>query len=597
MNPRSSAPPKPFAAAAGRVAGRLALRTWCRLLGRSAIPLFATASAGWIALRSLGIRDHDGWAVALLALWLGATAFVAWWQRPRPFAALAAWDRAVGENETLANAWFFEHSADPSPGARLHLSLSRERLPGRASGLARQLPLHPRPVVVIAPALFLAFVFSGWLRAPVSVEDRGLSPEVRARARDVGGQLADKAHLVEPLKSLTDQERERVEALKRELEKAARQLGRKDSPRDLLEDLERNAREAEKLADALGGEAPPAPSQELLAELESNADTADLGNALRAEDLGRAADEAQRLATRLDGETPPSLEEQNRLQEALKRALARANAGDRASALGKSLAASLGALSQGSPKAAAAQFANLGRQFGRAAQRQGMQQRLRGLAQNFRGAGQSILGGSNLQRLTQSASPGFSPLVGSPPSGAGQSAPASSFLQPMPGSGAQPLALVPAPPGIRSGGHSLFPIPGAGSGQPPGGMAMPIPGGGGTPDGAGAFPIPGGGGGQPGGSLAGRGTVPLGTDRFTPPITPANTGMVTPVHGAEGPSEVRAVAAASHAEAPSRSAKQIAVDFIKGEETALADEPLPAARRDQVLLYFTVLRQQFEKQP
>ena len=103
-------------------------------------------------------------------------------------------------------------------------------------------------------------------------------------------------------------------------------------------------------------------------------------------------------------------------------------------------------------------------------------------------------------------------------------------------------------------------------------------------------------GGAPGGSTAGHGTAPLGADPTKPPDA-AQTGVVAPTPGAEGPSEMRSVAGQSHREQAVRSRTDIAKEFLKAEEAALADEPLPLSRRAQVLLYFTALRQQLEHQP
>ena len=99
-----------------------------------------------------------------------------------------------------------------------------------------------------------------------------------------------------------------------------------------------------------------------------------------------------------------------------------------------------------------------------------------------------------------------------------------------------------------------------------------------------------------GGSEAGNGTAALGGDP-TKPLNANQTGVVAPAPGAEGPSDVRAVQGESHREAPVRSRQEIAAEFLKAEEAALAEEPLPASRRDQVLRYFTAIRQQLERQP
>lgn len=50
-------------------------------------------------------------------------------------------------------------------------------------------------------------------------------------------------------------------------------------------------------------------------------------------------------------------------------------------------------------------------------------------------------------------------------------------------------------------------------------------------------------------------------------------------------------------EASGRSARDIAIDFLKVQEEALSAEPLPLSRREHVLRYFTALRQQLEAAP
>ena len=408
--------------------------------------------------------------------------------------------------------------------------------------------------------------------------------------------------MLAPLKGLSDEEKKRVEQLRAALDETAKKLGLMETPRDLLEELERRAREAEKIAEQLKADDPGALSSNVLAELERNADTADLAAALRANDLGRVAEEARNLQDKLGKQL--SLEEQKRLADELKRALEAANDADKNSKAGGKLDKAEKDLAAGDHDAAAKQFGDLAEQFERAAQRQQAQNQLRELAQNFRAAGGQILGGQNLQRLMPDAPPGTEGL---------NFAQAPQFML-QPGEGS-PLALIPfngkMPEGMPDG-MLLFPVPGTGDesdGQ------LLIPGDGSEPgdpgDGALIFPIPGEGGalalgggaipggapdGKKGGSQAGRGTAPLGADA-TKPRDATQTGVVAPTPGAQGPSQTRAVAGQSHREAAARSRKEIAIEFLKAQEAALAEEPLPLSRRAQVLLYFTALRQQLEHQP
>lgn len=587
--------PSVFGPAAERVVRRLVLGRWLRELGRSAVPFFAAGLAGWLVLRRLGVRDEAWWAVAFFICWVIAAALLAWSRRPAPFAALAAWDRAAKAREMLASAWWFECEQRTDPGALVHLELAGGQLAQRSTSLVRDLPLRFTHRTWVAPLLFLVFALSGWLRPTVAVEDRGLSAEARARAAAIGKELEEKTKILDPLKSLTEQEKNKLKGLRAELKQTAGNLEKAPTPRDLLQDLERRARETEKLADTLRAEDPGALSPGFLSELERNADTADLGNALRSGDLGAAAEQAKLLSARL-GSRKPTLEEEQRLEEALKRALEAANKKDRDSATGQRLEEAKKELSLGHHSGAAQQLDELSQQLGSAAQRRQAQQQLRNLAQSFRGAGQQILGGQNLQVLPQ-APPGSQSLAGTlqlVPGTANPGQPQGLLL--MPGSGA-PMAVVPLPiPGTGNPSQGLaFPIPGAG--QPPGsGMVMPIPGGG-----AGGFPIPGMGGfpgagsASVGGSQAGQGTAALGTDP-TKLLDANQTGVVAPVAGAEGPSQRTAVEPDNHREKSGLSRQEIAANFLKAEEAALADEPLPLSRREQVLRYFTAIRQQLEGQ-
>jgi hypothetical protein len=49
-------------------------------------------------------------------------------------------------------------------------------------------------------------------------------------------------------------------------------------------------------------------------------------------------------------------------------------------------------------------------------------------------------------------------------------------------------------------------------------------------------------------------------------------------------------------EESARSKRDIAIEFLKVQEEALASEPLPLSRREHVLRYFTALRKQLESE-
>ena len=157
--------PKLFAEAAARVIRRLALIAGLRALSRTAAIIFGGAFAVWLALRLSGARDEAWWAFGLISAWLIGVAAFAWLRRPKPFAALATWDRAAAARETLASAWSFENDGSTDAGAELHLNRAGEQLAIRREKLAADLPLRLAPAAWIAPLLFLTFVLSGWLRS------------------------------------------------------------------------------------------------------------------------------------------------------------------------------------------------------------------------------------------------------------------------------------------------------------------------------------------------------------------------------------------------------------------------------------------------
>ena len=99
-----------------------------------------------------------------------------------------------------------------------------------------------------------------------------------------------------------------------------------------------------------------------------------------------------------------------------------------------------------------------------------------------------------------------------------------------------------------------------------------------------------------GGHFAGHGTAPYG-NTATKPFEATNTALVNAQISGEGPSRLRRIEKGPHREETKRSARELAIDFIKTEEAALAEEPLPLSRREQVLRYFTALRRQIVEQP
>ena len=68
------------------------------------------------------------------------------------------------------------------------------------------------------------------------------------------------------------------------------------------------------------------------------------------------------------------------------------------------------------------------------------------------------------------------------------------------------------------------------------------------------------------------------------------------VMNADGESMVRQIDPSTHREDAEREYQQRVAELLQLEEEALADEPLPASRRQQVLQYLTTLRRQLVDQ-
>ncbi|MBM4037505.1 MAG: hypothetical protein FJ290_03240 [Planctomycetes bacterium] len=571
-------------AAADRVVRRCVAAGWAALLGRTVLPFcIVVAATSPVVPRSSSLSLH---ALTLL-LWLLATAAWAWLRRPGQAEAMAFWDERAGRHEMLLSAWSFARLREPGPGERLHLAKAVERLRAELPLLARHVPVRVPRRVWAAPAAILAFAILGpALRGASPDTDDALTPEAAARAAREAAAVADGKTLLDPLKGLTPEERKAAAELKRSLEETAKQLEglSRETPREVLEELERRAAAAEKLAESLGVGADELLSSAALAELERHADTSDFASQVRARALQKIAAEAEKLAERLRTDAL-ARNEQKRIEEALDKALKAATDADRQRAIGKHLAASHRQLQAGDTKGAADSFQALARHFAQAAQRQHSQRQLQQLAQSLRATGQRIFGGkqAGVQRLAQSCANGMTPT--------GDGAASASGAMPLPRWAMGPRPS-PAGQGAPSGVPGRCPVPGTGSGQS---------GSQGAGQGAGMTPVPGtdgmgAAGAQPGGLHAGRGTAPYG-GRPTAPIRPRTTQSVAVALRGDGPSDVRTIEGTNHSEEAARQARQLAVQFLRAEEEALAEEPLPLLRREQVLRYFSTLRRRIENEP
>ncbi len=587
---------------AARVVRRVAMAHWVRLLAQSAVAVFPVAAVAALAAWFVwGTPIGAGWAAGVMMAWAGLSALWGLWHRPSPVAALALWDERAGRHEMFVSAYCFERLPAAGPGERLHLDHARSRLSDDLARLRHDLPLRLPRWVWLLSVLFLA-VATLLPEAGTAELDEGIDDNARASAVEVADALEEEARRLPGAENLSEKEKEDLRKLQSALDQTADKLRKLEgrTPRDVLTELERRAHEAQALADDLDAAADLDLSSEMLAELERHADTTDLAAALRAKDLERASAEAERLAERLEHKEL-TLEERNRIERALEKALGKASKRDKEGLVGKHLQKAHEGLRKKRPEEAASRFRQLAKRLKQSRLRQLARRRLEQMANQLRSSGQRIFGRtpSSIRRLNPNRLAGLHAVGGQSPRNAG-SVPLQIGQKQLgrvrPG---MPIALAPGSPKGSPTGRMIFgpfpgkpqgffPVPGTCPGGNPGGAPIP----GSCPGGVGACPVPGtAGGAMTGGLEAGRGTAPYG-DTATRPLAPTSTGTVNAPPRGAGPSAVRAVDGGSHREEPGRDFQQVAMAAIQAEEEALADEPLPLCRRQQVLRYFTAIRRQ-----
>jgi hypothetical protein len=624
-----------FREAAHAAARRLAMRHLAAMVQKTAVWICGGLLIAMIVARVSG--DYHAqwpWVGLVLAVWLAAAAAWAWLTRPRPLIALAVWDQQTRRGEAFVSAYCFEAEAAPDAAQQVHLARARATLTTAWPALRRELPLPTCRRAAVFPPLVLALAASGVLAAALPPDLTPLDAVTLARAREMGETLTHKQKDIERLAGMTKKERKEAKQLQQAMSDTADRLARQESqtPQDVLTKLDALARQAEALAKAMGGDAQSL-SSAMIEELERHADTTDFGSAIRASKSDQIAEEARSIAERLKSDAL-TLDERQRFEDALDRAMKAADEADRETILGNKLDAADRNLKAGEPREAAQRFAELSEQFDHVHEREQAAERLEQLAQELRSGGQRImqLGDEGMTHLAQAPSRGMRPLH--PSDGGDGSDP---MMMPQarmplgdmptpgdgeePGYGAGPSYGEPPMPGSSMPGDGP-PVPGdpdgmmAGGAQPSGAPPIPgmAPGDGGMP-GAGRIPgagqgmapgiapVPGSAagmaGGPPtpgattGGLRAGHGTAPLGADP-TKPHDPTGTATVAAAPVNPGASFMQVIDGANHREETGRTRREIAIAFIAAEEEALHAEPLPAARREQVLRYFTMLREQLE---
>lgn len=580
---------------AARTQKRLVFVNFLKACRQTGLPVFTIASIGTLLLRLLGWRA-PGFLPALLVIgvWILGCAVCAWFQKPSPVQAIALGDEKAERKEMFLSAYCFESLPSIDAGQQLHLQRARDQVSDQRSHLRDFFPLPFPGKSIIAAAFFLVFTASGLSIRTLPPEAASMSERDRLRAKRVGQDLSNDMKGISNANALKPEEKRELKNLKASLADASEKLKNlsKETPRELLEELEKKAREAEKLAKSLGSGSTNKLSSEMIAELERHADTTDFGSALRAEDLKQIAEESEKLGEKLDRKDL-TLEEQRRIENALRKSLDKANEQDRSSTIGQTITRAQRNLQNSDSRAAAKQFRNLARRFRRKHQRNQTQKNVQGLARRLRNAGHRIFGQTpkGMRRLPPSnRSPrglqGFGPPIAlrrSQPSTGPEGNNKEGFALP-PGNGNKPpegSPMFPLPGGQNGDGKGLLPGQGNEGGL---GSSTPVPGASSSRN-ANA---------GKGGLEAGHGTAPYGNKK-TRPFDPNKTGVVSPASEGEGPSSLRRMSGMPHGEEASREAHALNVtEFLQTQETALNEKSLPLSRHDQVLRYFTALRRQLE---
>lgn len=611
----SNVPPpamSPFAGAARQVQQRLILRRSLQGLLKT-WPYAVAVLASLAAFRILGaLFATGGLAVGLLVLWvLGCIGF-AWWTKPGAFAALSYWDRQASRGDAFASAWWFEAQPGRTAGQQLHLETASSKLSAALPGLSRDITLPDVRWLGLLPLLAVGLWLlpgGGGLRLP----DPALTAEGRALAEKHGKEIAEKKLDAEKMQSLDEKERKELEKLQQKVQETAKALqeGGAKTSREVLSELEKRARDAEKLAAKLGAGDDAWASEQMVAEMRKHADTAELGDAVASKSAESTGSHAQKLADKLKD---PKLtnETRDRFADTLREVGKQAQPEDKDRTVGQHVMGADKNMVQALPKEASKEFQALADKMKTLAAREKAREQLEKLAQQLRQSGSDIAGqgtkgmqqlagsqgqqGQGQQQGGQSQKmqamqnapqmqPMQMPSFSNAPQGQQGAGQQMNMMTPVPGTGQQgkPMQLAPAqgkPGGGKGNQPMLFaPVPGMPPGQQ-GNIAM-----------LGMGPGMGQGGLPPGNGTTAMGNTP------TEKTKPGQAATVNAQRNADGASSVRTVEGQAHNETATRTAQTTAIEAIAAEENALDDQALPPARRDQVRRYFTELRKRFESQP
>lgn len=608
-----------FAPVARQVARRVALRrglAW--LAGSLWWAVFAVALCTLLALTS-GQNSLVIGAWIILAIWILAAVIHAQFRRPGLYSVLSLWDQQTGRREAFASAWWFEQQAGLTEAQQAHIAAQRALLPEAQKKIACDLPLQPHRWLWLPPVLALAGLLISAAVHPAD-DPLTLDEKMSETAKREGEKLAKTDWEKKKLDGLTENEQSDLDKLKQSLKQTAEDLekaGGKDA-REVMADLEKRAREAEKLAGRLAADKEMWASDKLIQSLREHADTADLGDAVAAKNSAQTAKAAEALASQLQS---PQLtnDARDRVNETLKDNERNAEKEDRARAVGQHVLGAASEMQKTQPAQAGAEFQKLADKMREQARREQAQKELEKLAQQLRDAGSNITGqnqAGSMQQMAQAGQEGQqaqqqgkTPQVSQAqpqqqgqqgqqqlqPPGLGQMGQQGQQMMqqnPVPGTGQPQRMMMAQQPGQQGQGKDgqpmLFaPIPGQKPGEKPDSFMLGPPG---DKPGDGPPILLS----MPGGKEPGVGKADLNADPTAQQKT-GNQSIVAAQQNNEGSSSVRAVEGGARKEDAARSASEIATQTIAAEEEALDEAALPPSRREQVRRYFTELRKRFEK--
>jgi hypothetical protein len=598
-----------FAPVARKVQVWVTLRRWLALLRVTLIP----ASLVLVIVNLAALRGRDVFLPAWggLFVWLAGCLGYSWWRRPEQFSALALWDQAAGRHEAFATAWWFEQRAEGGDAARLHIDTQREVLPRALPSLRQDLPLKPDRWLALPLLIAILGSFISIVTAPPSTVI-AMDDEMTRRATEEAKKLAQTDWEKKKLAGLDEEENKKVEDLKQKMQQTATDLANsagKDA-RDVLAELERRARDAEKLADELDKAKEAWASEKLVDALRKQADTADLGDSVAAKNAKAAAKAAETLASQLKSPQITN-EAKERMNETLKGVRQQSEKEDRQRTVGQNVLAAGDQMQQGQPVGAGEEFQKLADKLRDISMREQARNELQQLALQLRDSGSSIAGQNEsngaMQQMGQTGQGKQSGQQGSTPQ-VGQAQNPQQQLTP-PGMGQQ-NQMQQQPQGTQGQQQSMMLMGQQGQqgsqGQPSSGQPMllaPVPGE--KPDDKAPTII------MPGDDNPGETSGPViavpasglppGVGKADLNNTPTqkmesgNQSVVQALQNSEGQSTVRSVEGGARTEQSTRSATQTALEAIQAEEAALDEAALPPARREQVRRYFNELRRRFEK--